>query len=191
MTGVRVGELCRVREEDLDLVAGTLRIVDRPEDAHLGDLKTGEGTVRFGQANPFLLPIDQWELYGRPVADRLASSPALKTACQSYFRNLRGGPLTPRSTRGLMERIYVGCGLWKEMRQFSPHIARHTIASLMLDAGVSLNAIQAFLRHQNIATTEQYARLSDPVIRDAMSRFFAGLAHLISDAGGADGVQEV
>jgi integrase len=44
-------------------------------------------------------------------------------------------------------------------RRINPHMLRHTFASLLAQKGVSLYKISAWLRHENISTTEVYAHL--------------------------------
>ena len=179
MTGVRVGEVCRVREEDFLEGDGLLRLVDRAEDRHLGDLKTGEGEIYFGRRSPFLNAISQWDLYGLPLADAILKRRDKGARCFALFRSANGGPLTVRSVERLMQSILVGCELWKQLRRFSPHITRHTTASLMGEKGVPLNVVQAFLRHQSVATTERYVVLRDPSVRASLQSFFEGLGDIL------------
>ena len=62
-------------------------------------------------------------------------------------------------------------------KSYSPHSMRHTCAMHMLEAGVPLIAIKNFLGHAFLATTEQYARLTqgavDKHIKDWNDRWFA------------------
>ena len=48
----------------------------------------------------------------------------------------------------------------------SPHVLRHTFATLMLDNGGDLEAIQHLLGHENIATTEVYTHTSFAELRE-------------------------
>ena len=46
-----------------------------------------------------------------------------------------------------------------------PHALRHTFASAMLNNGASLSAIQWQLGHKTVQTTERYAKLGTPAVR--------------------------
>lgn len=179
MTGMRIGELVRQRVDDYRQADGRANIVDRVEDRYLGDLKTGEDVVSFGRSHPLAKVLENWELYGIPLADKILRQRTKHAECPMLFRNDDGGALTQNAVRHLTSKIFEGCELWNSVRRFSPHIARHTVASLMLDAGVELSAVQAFLRHQSVATTERYAVLSEPKVRESINRFHSSVAHLL------------
>jgi len=40
------------------------------------------------------------------------------------------------------------------------HVARHTFATLMLQRGVSLEAVSTMLGHARVATTQRYAEVT-------------------------------
>lgn len=47
---------------------------------------------------------------------------------------------------------------------YSPHTMRHTTATHMLEAGIPIMAIKNFLGHASLATTQQYAELSQGAV---------------------------
>jgi len=55
----------------------------------------------------------------------------------------------------------VGAGLQKDEapQRLTPHSLRHTFASWLAIAGVSLRRIQELLEHKSITTTERYSHL--------------------------------
>jgi integrase len=65
-------------------------------------------------------------------------------------------------------RTYFGCRLRTYGRkcgvQVTPHQLRHTCATLLLNAGAPVLAVQAILGHEHIDTTMQYARLYDGTV---------------------------
>jgi len=56
------------------------------------------------------------------------------------------------------------------IRRFHPHQMRHTYACQMLEAGVSLAAVQQLLGHSTVIMTQRYARLSDEAVRREVER---------------------
>jgi len=47
-----------------------------------------------------------------------------------------------------------------KLRRISPHILRHTTAVHLLEAGVEVNVIRAWLGHVSLDTTNRYAEIN-------------------------------
>ena len=56
------------------------------------------------------------------------------------------------------------------LADFTPHKARHTFATLMLDGGAGLLAIKEFLGHESVSTTQIYAHVSVSHLRETYDR---------------------
>ncbi len=69
-----------------------------------------------------------------------------------------GGPLRKRQIQSLFARYRDRAGL---PRSVTAHALRHSIATHLLDAGVSLEFVQDHLGHQSIRSTSIYARITD------------------------------
>lgn len=70
----------------------------------------------------------------------------------------RSGPLRKRQIQALFTRYRDRAGL---DRRYTCHGLRHSIATHLLDAGVSLEFVQDHLGHQSIRSTSIYARITD------------------------------
>ena len=68
------------------------------------------------------------------------------------------GPLKKRQIQSLFTRYRDRAGL---DRRYTCHGLRHSIATHLLDAGVSLEFVQDHLGHQSIRSTSIYARITD------------------------------
>jgi site-specific recombinase XerD len=162
----RKGEVVRTRLEDLDQRRGMIHLVDRPEDSWLGDLKSGPGEIFVTPNNPYWNFINSWLTEGRWIAEKM-----LKAKGESdhgmLFCNRSGGPLTQAAIDHLFRWLKEACKF-----KLFPHITRHTMATLMLDAGVPLEEVQAQLRHANISSAEIYAKVSVQKLRASLKNFW-------------------
>jgi integrase/recombinase XerD len=76
------------------------------------------------------------------------------------FLNCRGEPLTRYGIHTLVERYIAKLRVSVpslQGKRISPHVIRHTTASHLLQAGVDINTIRAWLGHVSLDTTNIYA----------------------------------
>ncbi len=69
----------------------------------------------------------------------------------------RGGPLSDRSARRLVERVAKEGAIGRHVH---PHQLRHGFATHLLDRGLDLRLIQELLGHASISTTQVYTHVS-------------------------------
>lgn len=55
-------------------------------------------------------------------------------------------------------------------RKVTPHMLRHTAATLLIETGVDIRIVQRLLGHSSIATTEIYTHVSDEALRATLER---------------------
>lgn len=136
-TGARVSEICNLRREAVDLVQGSIRILGkggRERVIHVGDSEVLATLRSYLDAVPPTAP-DAF-----------------------FFQNRAGGRLSEQSVRSILRKRAAGAGL--EMR-VTPHVFRHSVATLLLEEGVDIRYIQQFLGHSSITTTQIYTHVHD------------------------------
>jgi integrase/recombinase XerD len=74
------------------------------------------------------------------------------------------------STAQFRRRLTAFAGAEVVGRKVTPHMLRHTSATLLLEDGVDLRFLQRMLGHENIATTALYAQVNDASLRSALER---------------------
>src|SRR4029078_13201540 len=89
------------------------------------------------------------------------------TAASNLFLNRRGLPLKPQSVRAELRRYSMRAGT---ARRSTPHMLRHTAATLLIERGVDIRFVQRLLGHSSIATTEIYTHVSDEALRVTLKK---------------------
>jgi integrase/recombinase XerD len=144
-TGIRVGELCKLRIDDIAPDGTSLRI--RGKGSRDRMVYVTDPSLRF-------------ELCAL-VRQRRQRSPS------SLFMNRRGTPLRPQSVRSRLRHYGVTLGF---ARRVTPHMLRHTAATMLIEMGVDIRFVQRLLGHSSIATTEIYTHVSDEALRNSLER---------------------
>ena len=79
-----------------------------------------------------------------------ANSPAL-------FLNSSGERLSTQGMANIIAQFRKDAGI---ERHITPHMLRHTVATLLLRNGVDIRIVQEFLGHASIATTQRYTHVT-------------------------------
>lgn len=146
-TGIRVGELCKIQTTDVSPDGSTMRI-------------RGKGSRdRVVYVTNRKLRTKVQALIGR--RQRLLGAQG------TVFVNRYGLPLQPHSFRSKLRSVASCAGL---ERRVTPHMLRHTAATLLIENGVDIRIVQRLLGHSSIATTEIYTHVSDEALRKTLER---------------------
>ena len=133
LTGMRLSELIGLKDEDVDFLASCFKVTGKRNKQRL---------IPFGEE----LKKDLLE-YVRQRSD------AVGAKTDALFVRENGEQLY----RSIVEDI-VKRNLSKvvTVKKRSPHVLRHTFATLMLNHGAQLGSIKELLGHESLATTEVY-----------------------------------
>ena len=139
-TGLRVSELVGLDWGAIDLSARVLRVMGKGGK---------ERMVPFGRPALAALRtwLEVWEGVRGPEGD---------PETEPVFLNSRGGRLTDRSVRRVLDRYVESAAIAAGVH---PHTLRHTFATHLLENGADLRAIQELLGHSSISTTQKYTHL--------------------------------
>jgi integrase/recombinase XerD len=141
--GLRTAEVAALRLEDVDWRAGEVLIRGKGSRVERLPLPVAVGEALVGYLTG-----------ARPTCD-----------CRSVFVTARGRPprpLTAMAIRQIVARACARAGL----PRLGAHQLRHTLASDMLGAGISLAQIGQVLRHRSQLSTAIYAKVDQTRLRD-------------------------
>lgn len=85
-------------------------------------------------------------------------SKRVQTLLEHYFAINNKWPVGPRQVQKIVKQIANKAQISKEV---TPHILRHTFATLALQKGISLATVQKILGHDRLATTAIYLNFTD------------------------------
>ena len=145
-TGVRVSELCNIKLNDIDYFQNLCLIHGKGSKDRLVPLH-----------NRLINEISDYVITTRK--DLLKSNES-----KYLFLNHRGGNITPRGIRMVINRIMLNSG---EALKISPHTLRHTFATHLLNNGADLRSIQELLGHEHLSSTQIYTKVSKEKLKDA------------------------
>ena len=142
-TGMRVGEVSSLNLSDFVVAESLFRVKG----------KGGRDRLAF-VVDERTVTIQRKHIETRA---RLASeSPAL-------FLNAAGERLSTQGIANIIAQFRKDAGI---ERHVTPHMLRHTVATLLLRNGVDIRIVQEFLGHASIATTQRYTHVTkDHLIR--------------------------
>ena len=137
-TGARVAEVCNLKDEDVDLRKGRVKILGKGGRERMLQLCDEEVTAAVR---------DYRGLWGDEVEEN-----------GYFFHNRLGGRLSEQSVRAGLRRHATAAGMGGRV---TPHMLRHSVATLLLEEGIDIRYIQSLLGHSSVVTTQVYTEVRD------------------------------
>ena len=146
-TGMRISELCSLKMHDVNLDEKSVLIYGKG---------AKERKIQLGN-NSVLCVLKKY---------KTAFLPQMQ-ACNHFFVKQSGVALSDQSVRRMINKYTALASI--EMH-ITPHMFRHTFATLQLAEGTDIYTVSKLLTHSNLATTQVYADVVDELKRDAAER---------------------
>ncbi len=144
-TGMRVGELSKVDVDDVDIVRGVIKV-------------NGKGSKQR------ILPIPNGDI-STMLSAFIKLRVHQKDGSKFLFENRSKKRLDTQSIRAVVHKYSVKANLQKRI---TPHVFRHTVATMLLENGTDIRFVQTFLGHSSILTTQLYTHASEAAQRRAI-----------------------
>ena len=102
--------------------------------------------------------------YGKKSKKRvIPMSRRVQTFLEHYFAIHQKWPIGPRQVQKIVKNVANRAQI---TQQVTPHILRHTFATLALQKGISLAAVQKILGHDRLTTRAIYLNFTDTHVVD-------------------------
>ena len=135
-TGVRVSELVEIKDSDIDMGRGMLRVFGK---------RRKERLIPIG--GKLLKEIDAYKAKRNTEVGKTSDLFVRKNGEKMY-------------RRGVYDVVHRNLTKVSSLKKRSPHVLRHTFASTMLNNGADIYAVKALLGHSSLAATEVYTHSS-------------------------------
>lgn len=147
-TGIRISELVNLKLFQIDFLDSEIRIMGKGKKERITPLND--------------MAIKYLKLYINDYRSFL-----LKEKQSEYvFINNLGNNISRQGFYKILKKLAKEGGVTKNI---SPHILRHSFATHMLNNGADLRIIQEILGHENLSTTEIYAKVHNKKIKEDYS----------------------
>jgi integrase/recombinase XerD len=133
-SGLRVGEIVRIRIRDLDFPSLTVRIVNAKQNK------------------------DRITVFSESLVAELKALLQGREGKEFLFLTQGGTPYTRRTVQAVFAHAYATSGLQKRA---SCHTLRHSFATALLGNGVDVRSIKDLLGHKSIKTTMIYLHVTE------------------------------
>jgi integrase/recombinase XerD len=146
-TGLRVGEVSSLDVQDFFAREAVFRVKGKGGRDRLA-VVVDEETVRIQR-------------------EYLEARAQIETRSSALFLNSSGGRLTTQGIANVVAQLREKAGI---ERRVTPHMLRHTVATLLLRNGVDIRIVQEFLGHASIATTQRYTHVTKEHLRGVLRK---------------------
>ena len=135
-TGIRLSELIGLQDAAVDVTKRELKVRGKRDKDRI---------VPFGDE------LVQW------IETYRALRATVGAECGNLLITLKGKPLYPSLVYHVVHDSLAQAG---GNGKLSPHVLRHTFASVMLNHGAELNSVKELLGHENLAATQVYTHVT-------------------------------
>lgn len=136
-TGARVSEICQLTPQTVDLENHTVMIFGKGSKERIIQIENED-------------VLNTLNLYYRTFYKEISES-------GYFFVNRLSRRLTEQSVRGIINRQVSAIGYDKHI---TPHMFRHSFATMLLEEDVDIRYIQKILGHSSITTTQIYTHVA-------------------------------
>jgi integrase/recombinase XerC len=144
-TGMRVSECSQIRLRDLDMYLSTVLVHGKG---------SKERYIPFGS-----FAQDALETYITNGRKELVSK---GSSTENLFLNARGGPLTARGIREILNKLIEKSTLTGKIH---PHMMRHTFATHLMANGADMRTVQELLGHAFLSSTQVYTHVTNEYLK--------------------------
>lgn len=144
-TGMRISELCSLKPSDIDLESNNILIYGKG---------AKERIIQLGNQEV----INALKLYQETFKKEIE-------VCGYFFVNRLQHKLSDQSVRFMINHYVELAGI---SQHITPHMFRHSFATLLLEQDVDIRYIQRMLGHSSISTTEIYTHVSSRKQKDIL-----------------------
>lgn len=137
-TGGRVSEIAGLKEDDINLATGDVIINGKGNKQRIIQI-----------CNEELLAL--LKFYKKLLVQRSGHNG------NTFLINRLNKPISDQSIRLLVKRLYKAAGIKKHI---TPHVFRHSFATLLLENDVDIKYIQEMLGHSSVAITQIYTHVN-------------------------------
>lgn len=145
-TGMRVSELCSLHAENVNLAEGSIKIYGKG---------SKERIIQIGNEDVLLAVRTYFNAFSEKIADS-----------DWFFINRLGNRLSDQSVRFMINKYCQAAGITQHI---TPHMFRHSFATLLLEEDVDIRYIQRLLGHSSIVTTQIYTHVTSKKQRDILT----------------------
>ena len=146
-SGLRLSELADIKYSDINFNESVLRITGK-----------GNKTRMVPIGKKAVSAINLWED---------AKNKYKKANTDFLFIGLNGNKMSPRNIQLRMNTLAKASGLEQKLY---PHKLRHTVATHLLESSGNIRAVQEFLGHENISTTQIYTHLDNQYLMNVYDK---------------------
>ncbi len=163
-SGLRVSELCHLRENNLNLPGGWVRCMGKGRKERVAPI----GSKAIEAIEAYLADLRP-SLVDKGIERGYYKTPITKAvrAAIPLFLSRTGGPLDRVTVWHVVRREAKRQGIAGKV---SPHILRHSFATHLLEGGADLRVVQELLGHASITTTEVYTHVQTKRLQEIHAR---------------------